>query len=54
MLQAGRYLDQTRPADETLLSLTWLLSESGLKTTQKNVCLKMHENGLKIDFNIRR
>ena len=32
MLQAGRYLDQTRPAGETLLSLTRLLSESGLKT----------------------
>lgn len=47
MLQAGRYLDQTRPAGETLLSLTRLLSESGLKTTQKSCALKRTRTALK-------
>lgn len=47
MLQAGRYLDQTRPAGETLLSLTRLLSESGLKTTQKSGALKRTRTALK-------
>lgn len=47
MLQAGRYLDQTRPAGETLLSLTQLLSESGLKTTQKSCALKRTRTALK-------
>ena len=47
MLQAGRYLDQTRPAGETLLSLTQLLSESGLKTTQKSCALKRTKTALK-------
>lgn len=47
MLQAGRYLDQTRPAGETLLSLTRLLSESGLKTAQKSCALKRTRTALK-------
>lgn len=47
MLQAGRYLDQTRPAGKTLLSLTQLLSESGLKTTQKSCALKRTRTALK-------
>jgi hypothetical protein len=47
MLQAGRYLDQTRPAGETLLSLTRLLSESGLKITQKSYALKRTRTALK-------
>lgn len=47
MLQAGRYLDQTRPAGEILLSLTQLLSESGLKTTQKSCALKRTRTALK-------
>ena len=47
MLQAGRYLDQTRPEGETLLSLTQLLSESGLKTTQKSCALKRTRTALK-------
>ncbi len=47
MLQAGRYLDQTRPAGETLLSLTRLLSERGLKTTQKSCALKRTKTALK-------
>lgn len=47
MLQAGHYLDQTRPAGETLLSLTRLLSESGLKTTQKSCALKRTRTALK-------
>lgn len=47
MLQAGRYLDQTRLAGETLLSLTRLLSESELKTTQKSYALKRTRTALK-------
>lgn len=47
MLCAGRYLDQTRPAGETLLSLTRLLSESGLKATQKPCALKRARTALK-------
>jgi hypothetical protein len=47
MLQAGRYLDQTRPAGETLLSLTRLLSESGLKTARKLCALKRTRMALK-------
>ncbi len=47
MLQAGRYLDQTRPAGETLLSLTRLLSESGLKTARKLCALKRTRTALK-------
>lgn len=47
MLQAGRYLDQTRPAGETLLSLTRLLSESGLKTARKSCALKRTRTALK-------
>ena len=47
MLQAGRYLDQTRPAGEILLGLTQLLSESGLKTTQKSCALKRTRTALK-------
>lgn len=47
MLQAGRYLDHVRPTGETLLSLTRLLSESGLKTTQKTYALKRTRTALK-------
>lgn len=47
MLQAGHYLDQTRPAGETLLSLTRLLSESRLKTTQKSCASKRTKTALK-------
>lgn len=47
MLQAGRYLDQARPAGETLLSLTRLLSESGLKATPKPYTLKRTRTALK-------
>ena len=47
MLQAGRYLDQTRPADETLLSVTRLLSESGLKRVQNHTSLKRTRMALK-------
>ena len=47
MLQAGRYLDQARPAGETLLSLTRLLSESGLKRVQNHTSLKRTRMALK-------
>lgn len=51
-LCAGHYLNHIRPTDEALLRLTQLLSESGLKTTQKIMRLKTHENGLKNAFDI--
>ena len=47
MLQAGRYLNYARPRDEALLSVTRLLSESGLKTTQKSYALKRTRTVLK-------
>ena len=47
MLQAGHYLNHIRPTDEALLSLTRLLSESGLKTTQKSCALKRTRTALK-------
>ena len=47
MLQAGRYLNHVRLTDEALLRLTQLLSESGLKTTQKSCALKRTRTALK-------
>lgn len=40
MLQAGRYLDQTRLAGETLLSVNRLLAESRLRVAWKPYALK--------------
>lgn len=47
MLQAGRYLNHVRLTDEALLSVNRLLSESGLKTTQKSYALKRTRTALK-------
>lgn len=47
MLQAGRYLNHVRPTGETLLSVNRLLSESGLKATQKPYVLKRTKTALK-------
>lgn len=47
MLQAGHYLNHVRPTDEALLSVTRLLSESGLKTAQKSCALKRTKTALK-------
>ena len=46
-LCAGRYLNHARPATETSLSVTRLLSESGLKVTQKQCVLKRTRTTLK-------
>lgn len=46
-LCAGHYLNHIRPTDEALLSLTRLLSESELKTTQKSCALKRTKTALK-------
>lgn len=47
MLQAGRYLDQTRPAGETLLSVNRLLAESRLRVAWKPYALKRTRTALK-------
>lgn len=47
MLQAGRYLDQTRPGDEALLRVNRLLAESCLKTAQKPCAVKRTRTALK-------
>ena len=47
MLQAGQRLNHTRLTDKALLSLTRLLSESGLKTAQKSRALKRTKTALK-------
>lgn len=47
MLRDSYYLNYTRPTDEALLSVTRLLSESGLKTTQKSCALKRTRMALK-------
>lgn len=46
-LCAGHYLNHVRPTDKALLSVTRLLSESGLKTTQKSYALKRTRTALK-------
>jgi hypothetical protein len=47
MLQAGRYLDQTRLAGETLLSVNRLLAESRLRVAWKPYALKRTRTALK-------
>lgn len=47
MLQAGRYLDQTRPAGEALLSVNRLLAESRLRVAWKPYALKRTRTALK-------
>lgn len=47
MLQAGRYLNHTRPAIETSLSVPRLLAESCLKTAQKPYAAKRTRTALK-------
>lgn len=46
-LCAGHYLNHIRLTNEALLSLTRLLSESGLKATQKPYVLKRTKTALK-------
>lgn len=47
MLQDGHYLNHTRPADETLLSVVRGLSEGRLKVTPKPHILKRARTALK-------